>query len=159
LKHAVRRLAASRTFTAVAVLSLAIGIGANAAIFSVIRVLILDRLPVSDAEELALVYWHQPGTPAISQMNSSGRSPVPASRRVIRIAGSRLKRSAGLVSVTSGPSREPTTGARTCAAPARSKDDGTRAITRTQKWRSDANRDRSDGTHSCRLAARRRSIR
>jgi predicted permease len=72
LKHAVRRLAASRTFTAVAVLSLAIGIGANAAIFSVIRVLILDRLPVSDAEQLALVYWHQPGTLAISQMNSSG---------------------------------------------------------------------------------------
>jgi hypothetical protein len=46
LRQVVRGLAASRTFTGVAVLSLAIGIGANAAIFSVIRTLLLDRLAV-----------------------------------------------------------------------------------------------------------------
>ena len=72
LKHTVRSLAASRTFTIVAVLSLAIGIGANAAIFSVIRVLLLDRMSVRSPEELALVYWYQPGKLSISQMNSSG---------------------------------------------------------------------------------------
>jgi predicted permease len=72
LKHTLRGLAASRTFTAVAVLSLAVGIGANAAIFSVIRVLILDRLPVRDPHELSLVYWHYPGKISISQTNSSG---------------------------------------------------------------------------------------
>ena len=77
LRHTLRGLAASRTFTIVAVLSLAIGIGANAAIFSVIRVLILDRLPVRDPEQLSLVYWHQPGKFPISQMNSSGyQDPV-----------------------------------------------------------------------------------
>ena len=72
LKQVIRGLLASRSFALVAVLSLAIGIGANAAIFSVIRVLLLDRMPVRAPEELSLVYWHQPGKLAISQMNSSG---------------------------------------------------------------------------------------
>jgi predicted permease len=71
-RHVLRGLLASRTFTGVAVLSLAIGIGANAAIYSVIRVLLLDPLAVRAPEELALVYWHQPGQFRISQMNSSG---------------------------------------------------------------------------------------
>jgi predicted permease len=72
LRQVVRGLLANRTFAIVAVLSLAIGIGANAAIFSVIRVLLLDRLPVRLPEELSLVYWHQPGKLSISQTNSSG---------------------------------------------------------------------------------------
>jgi len=72
LRQVLRGLAASRTFTAVAVLSLAIGIGANAAIYSVIRVLLLDPMAVRAPGELSLVYWHQPGKFSISQMNSSG---------------------------------------------------------------------------------------
>lgn len=72
LKHICRGLAASRTFTAVAVLSLAIGIGANASIFSVIRTLLLDNMAVPRPGELALVYWHHPGSMQISQNNSSG---------------------------------------------------------------------------------------
>jgi predicted permease len=72
LKQTLRGLLSSRTFTAVAVLSLAVGIGANAAIFSVIRVLLLERLPVPAPEELRLVYWHQAGTLTMSQLNSGG---------------------------------------------------------------------------------------
>jgi predicted permease len=72
LRYAIRLLAKSRTFTAVAVLSLAIGIGANAAMFGVIRVLLLDPMPVRAPDELSLLYWRQPGTLKISQMSSSG---------------------------------------------------------------------------------------
>ena len=71
VRHVWRALAGSKAFTAVAVLSLAIGIGANAAIFSVIRSLLLDPMAVPAPEELALVYWHQPGTQGLSSMNSS----------------------------------------------------------------------------------------
>ena len=83
LKHVLRGLAASRTFTVVAILSLAIGIGANAAIYSVIRVLLLDPLPVRAPEELSLVYWHQPGKVQFSQMNSAGATD-PASGLSLR---------------------------------------------------------------------------
>jgi len=72
VRHVWRGLTTSKAFTAVAVLSLAIGIGANAAIFSVIRSLLLDPMAVPAPEELALVYWHQPGTLSVSSMNSSG---------------------------------------------------------------------------------------
>lgn len=72
VRHVWRGLAASKAFTAVAVLSLAIGIGANAAIFSVIRTLLIDPMAVPAPHELALVYWHQPGTLSVSSMNSSG---------------------------------------------------------------------------------------
>jgi hypothetical protein len=77
LKHVLRVLGSSRTFTGVAVLSLAIGIGANAAIYSVIRVLLLDPLAVRSPEELSLVYWYHPGEFTVSSMNSSGhRDPA-----------------------------------------------------------------------------------
>ena len=72
VRHVWRALTNSKAFTAVAVLSLAIGIGANAAIFSVIRSLLLDPMAVPAPQELALVYWYQPGTQGLSSMNSSG---------------------------------------------------------------------------------------
>jgi len=50
--YAVRTLLRSPTFTTVAVLSLALGIGANSALFSVMDALILRMLPVKNAEEL-----------------------------------------------------------------------------------------------------------
>lgn len=74
LRHVLRGLGASRAFTLVAVASLTIGIGANAAIFSVIRTLLLDDLVAPAPAQLSLFYWHQPGTVQISQMNSSGGS-------------------------------------------------------------------------------------
>ncbi len=55
LRFAIRTLRKSPVFTAVAVLSLALGIGANTAIFTLIDQLILRLLPVQDAERLVLL--------------------------------------------------------------------------------------------------------
>ena len=58
LRHAVRLLGRAPGFTAVAVTALAIGIGANTAIFSVINTLLIQPLPYPDADRLAIVWEH-----------------------------------------------------------------------------------------------------
>ena len=55
LRYAVRALLKAPMFTAVAVLSLALGIGANTAVFSVMDVLLLRPLPVRNPSRLALM--------------------------------------------------------------------------------------------------------
>src|SRR5829696_4665947 len=55
LRLAVRALRATPIVTAVAVLSLALGIGANTAIFSIVNSLLLRALPVVEPERLAII--------------------------------------------------------------------------------------------------------
>jgi predicted permease len=55
LRHAVRVLVASPGFTAVAVLSLALGIGANTAIFSLLNSVLMNTLPVRAPHELVIL--------------------------------------------------------------------------------------------------------
>src|SRR6266498_1482055 len=54
LRYGARMLLKNKMFTLVAALSLALGIGANTAIFSLINAMMLRTLPVKDAQELAV---------------------------------------------------------------------------------------------------------
>jgi hypothetical protein len=56
LKFALRTLRRSPLFTSIAILSLALGIGANTAIFSLIDQLLLRLLPVKDPDSLVMLY-------------------------------------------------------------------------------------------------------
>jgi hypothetical protein len=55
LNYGVRTLRRSPGFTLVAILTLALGIGANTAIFSVFNQVLLRRLPVKNPNELAVL--------------------------------------------------------------------------------------------------------
>src|SRR6266850_4297693 len=58
LRYAFRTMNANRLFTLLAVLSLALGIGANTAIYSFMDAILLRSLPVSDSKSLVLLNWH-----------------------------------------------------------------------------------------------------
>jgi len=60
LRLALRNLGRAKLFTIVAVASLALGIGANTAIFTLIDQLILRLLPVRDPEQLAIIWTTGP---------------------------------------------------------------------------------------------------
>ncbi len=60
IRYAFRTLLRSPVFTTVAVLSLALGIGANTAIFTLLDQLLLRMLPVSQPEQLVMVWASGP---------------------------------------------------------------------------------------------------
>src|SRR6059036_1593372 len=71
LKHILRRLLQLPVFTSVAVLTLAIGIGANSAIFSVVEGVLLKPLPYPRPDELVVLDHAAPGV----NMKSVGAAP------------------------------------------------------------------------------------
>src|SRR5690242_2836317 len=73
LKYGLRMLAKSPAFTLVAVLTLALGIGANTAIFSVVNGLLLRPLPYADSERLAIIWTHSPGANVAQDWPSPGQ--------------------------------------------------------------------------------------
>ncbi|PYV29223.1 MAG: hypothetical protein DMG09_30605, partial [Acidobacteria bacterium] len=56
LRYALRTLRRSPLFAAVAIFSLALGIGANTAIFTLIDQIVLRQLPVKDPESLVMLF-------------------------------------------------------------------------------------------------------
>ena len=58
VRYAFRTMATNKTFSALAIMSLALGIGANTAIFSFMDSLLLKALPVPDPESLVVLKWH-----------------------------------------------------------------------------------------------------
>ena len=92
VRLAIRSLARSPLFATVAILSLALGIGANTAIFTLIDQIVLRKLPVQKPEELVMLYqqglttaatwgrgctpFHVSGLP--EEGRTAGRRAVPA---------------------------------------------------------------------------------
>src|SRR5437870_2661025 len=72
LRYAVRGLIRSPLFAIVAILSLALGIGANTAIFTLIDQILLRKLPVKAPDELVMLYQraNNMGSNMGSRMNS-----------------------------------------------------------------------------------------
>src|SRR5215467_4611448 len=72
-RYAVRTLRKMPGLTAVMVLSLAIGIGANSAIFSVVDALLLRPLPYPEPQRLAAIWLHSPGIGIFRDWPSPGQ--------------------------------------------------------------------------------------
>ena len=68
LRYALRILRKSPGFTAIAVGSLALGIGANTAIFTVAQHMLLDRLNVPNPEQLRMFYLSEPRDGVVNEM-------------------------------------------------------------------------------------------
>ena len=58
IRYGCRTMAANKAFSALAVLLLALGIGANTAIYSFMESILLRSLPVADPESLVVLNWH-----------------------------------------------------------------------------------------------------
>jgi predicted permease len=98
LRYAARRLRHNLGFTAVCVLTLAVGIGANSAIFSVINGILLKPLPYPNPDELIDLNHTAPG------VNFPNTNPAPFLYFTYREQG-RTFQSVGLYAQTSGSIR------------------------------------------------------
>lgn len=62
----------NRVFTVLATLLLALGIGANTAIYSFMDALLIRSLPVSDPRSLAVLDWHLTGKKSVRDFSAYG---------------------------------------------------------------------------------------
>jgi hypothetical protein len=61
LRHGWRQFYKNSAFSAVAVLTLALGVGANTAIFSIVNAVLLRSLPYPDPDRLVRIFFNEPG--------------------------------------------------------------------------------------------------
>src|SRR5215831_10960536 len=79
VRYALRAMGRNRGMSTVVVLSLALGIGANTAIFTLMRAVIMKTLPVRDPSQLVLLHWQGETWPKGLNQSGSGGPDLPAS--------------------------------------------------------------------------------
>src|SRR5271154_849624 len=74
LRYGLRNMASHKLFSAMAVLSLALGIGANTAIYSFMDAIMLRAMPVRQPEKLVILNWRVKGqqAPVVHGSHGSG---------------------------------------------------------------------------------------
>jgi macrolide transport system ATP-binding/permease protein len=78
VRYGWRTLRSNLVFTSMAVVSLALGIGANVAIYSVMDAIMLRALPVKNADELAILNWRtKTKEPEVVHSHNGPAYPVP----------------------------------------------------------------------------------
>jgi predicted permease len=70
-RHALRRMGKAPVFTAAIIVTLALGIGANTAVFAVINTILIQPLPYPQAEALVSIWHTAPGVPGIRELSCS----------------------------------------------------------------------------------------
>ncbi|MEP7343117.1 MAG: ABC transporter permease [Acidobacteriota bacterium] len=73
IRYGFRMLMKQPGFTLIAVITLALGIGANTAIFSIVNGLLLRPLPYRSADRLAIIWTHSPGANVAQDWPSPGQ--------------------------------------------------------------------------------------